>query len=109
MCDEKFKGPKWLANHMKQKHPQDVKCNACGMLVENTEEAWDLHETENHLQACLICAQDLADATLELMRAHHNEVHDGKEMQCQKCISVLLHTRRMGAARLGRSRPRVWR
>merc|ERR1712029_12249 len=85
ICEETFKGPKWLANHMKQKHPQSIKCNACEILVENTAEAWDKHETDNHLHSCIICTEGFDGISLELMRDHHKQVHDGKEMRCQKC------------------------
>ena len=70
---EEFKGKMWLANHVRMKHTKEAVCNGCGATVENTQEAWDAHETEAHLAACLICSAEVE--RLEEMREHHRLKH----------------------------------
>ena len=72
-CGEEFKGKIWLANHVRLKHTKESVCNACGVTVENRQEAWDAHENEAHLGACLICSTEVE--RLEEMREHHQLKH----------------------------------
>jgi len=88
-CGEQFKGKVSLANHMKHRHGESLKCNACNVMVQNTPEEWDSHETENHLGQCLVCLAQFDGLTLEQVRAHHTLEHCGKQMRCEKCLKEM--------------------